>query len=93
MILYKQPILLNLILHYVMITTTATTTSMIIHMGIVEFVVKEEDEEQLTEYEKIIDSFTELNISEKIQMLLIQYRHDMIKEKHNNKKIIKIGLC
>jgi len=60
---------------------------MIIHMGIVEFVSKE-NEYQLTEYEKIIDSFTELNISEKIQLLLIQYRHDIIiktNDKHKRK--------
>jgi hypothetical protein len=60
---------------------------MIIHMDIVEFVVKEE-EEKLTEFEKTIDSFSELNISEKIQMLLIQYHFDIIKEKKLNKGLI-----
>jgi hypothetical protein len=56
-------------------------------MDIVEFVVKEE-EEKLTEFEKTIDSFSELNISEKIQMLLIQYHFDIIKEKKLNKGLI-----
>jgi len=62
---------------------------MIIHMGIVEFVIKEEcKEEELTEFEKIIDSLTELNISEKIQLLLIQYQIDIIKEKNIKPKKI-----
>ena len=68
------------------------STAMIIYMGIVEFVIKEEEE--LSELEKIIDNCTELNISEKIQMLLIQYELDVIKEKqeNNNKpKIMTIG--
>lgn len=74
-----------------MTTMTTMTTTIIIHMGIVEFEVKEED--QLTEFEQIIDSCTELNISEKIQLLLIQYEYDIIKEKNENvkQKIITIG--
>jgi hypothetical protein len=52
------------------------------------------ENEELSELEKIIDNCTELNISEKIQMLLIQYELDVIKEKqeNNNKpKIMTIG--